>query len=167
MIIGILSDSHGQVQRLAAALAEFENWSVEALVHCGDIGRACVRPLTDCRYPIYLALGNADRNINWLTAGRRRRRRMVIDRQVVEVPIAPDVYLAACHGDDQRLVEELVASQAFPYVCHGHTHRMRDERYGKVRVINPGSLFYPRGYEHHTVAVLDTEADTLEHIELP
>ena len=60
----------------------------------------------------------------------------------------------------------LIASGQFPWVCHGHTHRTRDERIGKVRVINPGALKSPRDPRHPTVAVLDTEADMLEFIEL-
>jgi predicted phosphodiesterase len=56
---------------------------------------------------------------------------------------------------------ELVHSGQFPYVCHGHTHKVRDERIGEVHVINPGAL---RRARRHTVAILDTDGDTLEHV---
>jgi len=72
--------------------------------------------------------------------------------------------VAATHGHDPRLLGELIADCQFPYVCHGHTHRLRDERVGDVRIINPGALHRAK---MHTVAVLDTDTDVLEHVLVP
>jgi hypothetical protein len=40
---------------------------------------------------------------------------------------------------------------------------MRDERFGRTRIINPGALF--RASEK-TVALLDTEADQLDYLRI-
>ena len=87
-------------------------------------------------------------------------------RKVIELPIARNQYLIAVHGHDQETLNELIAGQQFPYICHGHTHRVRDERIGKVRVINPGPLYNSRDPGYPTVAVLDTETDQLEFIRI-
>ena len=65
--------------------------------------------------------------------------------------------------NDRNILRELVAEGQFAYVCHGHTHRFQNELIGKVRVINPGALYHTWP---HTVAILDTETDTVEQIRI-
>ena len=84
--------------------------------------------------------------------------------EAIQVPLDGDRFLVATHGHDPNLLGELIADRQFPYVCHGHTHKTRDEVIDGVRVINPGALHRAKV---HTLALLNTETDVLEHIIVP
>jgi hypothetical protein len=163
MKIGLLSDTHGQVRRMKAALDVFAARGVQAIVHCGDLGSAaCVEMLAGVA-PAYAVAGNMDRHVEDLEAAARHSGASFA-WEVVEVPLDDGRRLVATHGSDERVLGGLIAGQQFPYVCHGHSHRPRDQRVGCARIINPGALHRARP---HTIAVLDTTADTVEHIVIP
>lgn len=167
MVIGILSDSHGAVNRLDAALELFSRQGCQALVHCGDIvSPDSLELLAEADVPVHLCLGNMDRKS---TAVLEAAKRLGFDAgwRTVEVSLDDDQHLLATHGDDEHLLAELIAGGMFPYLCHGHTHRYRDERIGDVRVINPGALWQPRDGSPPSVAVLDTATDRLQRLDLP
>lgn len=164
MKIGIVSDSHGNDRVLAAAVQMLEGRGVEAIVHCGDIGTTdSIRVLASARAPVYAVAGNTDRHTaafeDACLAGD-----VHFGWQVIVVPLDGDRKLAAIHGNDEQVLGEMILSQQFVYVCHGHSHRVRDERVGKTRVINPGALFRAA---RRTVAILDTQADTVEVLDVP
>ena len=167
MKVGIVSDSHGSASRLTAALEALVGRGAEMVVHCGDIGSAeCVQVLGRAGVPAYVVLGNMDRHEARLAAAARACA-VRLGWEVVEAPIGDGRHLAAAHGHDEDVLAELVMGEQFPYVCHGHTHRRRDERLGGTRVINPGALRHSRDSEFPTAAILDTVADTVEHITVP
>lgn len=163
MKIGIVSDTHGRADRLGKALAVLSARGAEAVVHCGDIGGGeCISALAEAGLPAYAVAGNMDRHIEQLQA-QAGKTGVRFSRDTILVPLAGGAYLAATHGDRSGSLEELLASGQFPYVCHGHTHRPRNEKIGEARVINPGALHHARV---HTAALLDTETDTVERLEI-
>ncbi|MHC4984971.1 MAG: metallophosphoesterase family protein [Planctomycetota bacterium] len=166
MRIGIVSDSHGHTDRLRRALALLAEAGAQEIVHCGDIGSTeCVEALSQCGLPSHLVAGNMDRYVRHLSRTADRCG-LDFDPQTVEVTIGDSQHLVATHGHHGHLLDELIAGGQFPYVCHGHTHRFRDERIGPVRVINPGALHHPKGPHHPTVAVLDTDTDDLQVVDV-
>ncbi len=168
MKIGILSDSHGKAQRLAAALEVFSDRGVDAIVHCGDAGSVeCIEMLGVAGAAACAVAGNMDRRRTRAMAAAAERCGVAFATSFVEVPLGGGQFLVATHGHDAGLLAELIAGEQFPYICHGHTHRVRDERVGKVRVINPGALAHPRDPHYPTVAILDTDTDAVERIALP
>ncbi|HUT58938.1 MAG TPA: YfcE family phosphodiesterase [Phycisphaerae bacterium] len=167
MRIGIVSDSHGKDRPLAAAMELFARRSVEAVVHCGDVGSTrCARVLGGAGVPTYVVQGNMDRSAAHLAAAVSAAG-VTFDRAFVHVPIDGGRFLAAVHGHDRTLLKELIEGRQFPYVAHGHTHRFSDRRCGAVRVINPGALHNSRSPGYPTAAILDTASDTLEMIVVP
>jgi len=162
MLIGLLSDSHADAARLRDGVAMLIDLGAEALVHCGDMVAADqIAILGASGVPAYLAAGNMDRNTAALArAAEKHKVRFAVD--FVTVPIAEGQYLAALHGDMEQMLCELVDGGQFPYVIHGHTHRAVDTKHGSVRVICPGALAHPRSPKYPTVALLDTEADSVE-----
>ena len=59
MRIGILSDTHDQVQRTKSAVAMLAEGGAEALIHCGDLTIADV--VDECSVlPCYFVFGNCD-----------------------------------------------------------------------------------------------------------
>jgi len=66
--------------------------------------------------------------------------------------------IAVIHGDDYRLKQKILSEQSFDYLIQGHTHVRKDERVGKVRIVNPGALHRA---SPKTVATLDLTSDQL------
>ncbi|MFA6134275.1 MAG: metallophosphoesterase family protein [Phycisphaerae bacterium] len=157
MIIGIVSDTHGDAGPLRTALEMFRAGGASAVVHCGDIGSACVAVLGQSGLDCYLVAGNMDRQIEAI-AEQARQCGVAFSSEVITVPLGDGRFLAATHGHTCSVVTDLIAQKKYPYVCHGHTHAWRDQRIGSVRVINPGALHRA---SVHTVALLDTDADLL------
>ena len=154
MKVGILSDTHDQVARTAAAVAMLVDAGAEAMIHCGDITVPEVVFELDAR-PSYFVFGNCDDDIQGLkqaiatlggtclehggliTLGGRR--------------------LAVTHGHLERELQRLEAMEPH-YLLSGHTHRADDRRRGPTRWINPGALHRAKRW---TVALLDLESDEL------
>lgn len=163
MMIGIVSDSHGKAGRLRKALSRLLARGAEAIVHCGDVGnRECIAALAEAKVPAYAVAGNMDRHVEVLQA-EAEKCGVHFSCDTILVPLAGDAYLAATHGHRAETLEQLLADGCFAYVCHGHTHRPRNEKIGDTRVINPGAL---RHAHPHTAALLDTDADTVQHFDI-
>ncbi len=163
MRIGIVSDSHGKANRLRRALAELVARGAEAIVHCGDVGSAeCIAALGEADAEAYVVPGNMDRRPQRLHE-EAIRQGVHFSMDSILVPLGEGSYLAATHGNNASAVARLLALPSVRYLCHGHTHESRDERAGKTRIINPGAL---RHAHPATVALLDTDTDTLDLIEV-
>jgi len=165
MLIGLLSDSHANASRLRSGVALLAQRGVEVLVHCGDIVAADqLSILASQAAPAYLVAGNMDRARS--LANEASKCGVSFAADFIEVPLGNGEHLVAMHGDNEHLFQELVQGGQFPYVCHGHTHRTADKTFGSVRVICPGALTNPRSPNYPTVAILDTDSDTVEFIEV-
>jgi hypothetical protein len=165
MLLGIVSDSHGKSHRLAKALELLASRGAKAVVHCGDIITAGdVDKLAAFDGPTYLVGGNMDQRHLGDIEDAARRSGVYFAADFITVPLGDNNYLAVTHGDIESLLEELACGGQFIYVCHGHTHRRRDDRFGRTRVLNPGSLYHPLPSHHYTVLLLDTETDTIEEL---
>ncbi|MGA2265811.1 MAG: YfcE family phosphodiesterase [Phycisphaerae bacterium] len=162
MKIGILSDSHGHLERLGAAVAAFQTAGAEVIVHCGDVGSLeCLEAMAAAAVPCYVVTGNIDRPYVEALADTAAAHGLCFHEQMITIPLGGGRTLAAVHGHDEALLKQLVAGGQYAYVCHGHTHKVADTRVGCVRVINPGAL---HDCHPHTVAVLNTETDDLQVI---
>jgi uncharacterized protein len=158
MRIGILSDTHGRLPAMRAAIELLRRHGAEFYIHCGDVG---AEPILDqlAGLPCAFVWGNNDYD------------RMHLQRYAEQIGVAcygnfADLELggkriAVLHGDDLRLRQRVLAEQRHDYLLQGHTHLRKDERIGAVRCINPGALH--RASEK-TVAILDTDADALSFL---
>src|SRR5688500_10038131 len=158
MLIGILSDTHDRSEMMAAGVRALQERGAEFFIHCGDV---CQPHLLDhlAGLPSAFVWGNCDWD------------RMALQRYADGLAIPcygqfGDLELggkriAVTHGDDRVRMAHVLNAQEHDYLFHGHSHVRRDERIGKVRIINPGALH--RAAEK-TVALLDTDTDHLEFI---
>lgn len=149
MKIGILSDTHDEIERVGRALAVFRSAGAERLIHCGDITHPeTVRAFAG--WTIDFVYGNCDWNEGGLEAAMESIRATNHGRWGhLEIE---GTKLAFLHGDDERWMQELIDLKIYQFVFHGHTHTARDEVIGSTRVINPGALHRAR---RKSIVVLD------------
>jgi putative phosphoesterase len=170
VILGILSDTHGQAARCGRAVALLKQLRAEAFVHCGDVGGEGVfDALAGLR--CWFVWGNTDVPSAGMqryaeTIGLSPPRSSPVRVELAGRTIAvfhghesgfSQVWSLASRGDGASLSRYLDGAA---YVLYGHTHEAADARVGPVRLINPGALHRARP---HTVATLDLQSDVLEH----
>ena len=154
MKIGILSDTHDQVERTSKAVAALIGAGAEALVHCGDL--TCPAVVLECAArPCYYVFGNNDFDHNILGRAIRRSGGVSLGRGG-EIALEGR-RIAVTHGDSSAELRRL-AALAPDYLLFGHSHRKGDERRGPTRWVNPGALYRAPEW---TVAVIDLEVDSL------
>src|SRR5581483_7050349 len=149
MIIGVLSDTHGLVDTVERALAEFRGRGVELVIHCGDIDDAdTVRAFAG--WPAHFVYGNCD----WDRAGIQRAIKSIgatLHDPFGHLDLAGK-QIAWLHGDKPDLKHDVETSGAYDFLFYGHTHAAEQHQTGPTTVINPGALFRAR---QKTCLVLD------------
>ncbi len=141
MILGLLSDTHGNLPRTRAALERLRAFGAEVLVHCGDLGSEAVMDLLfearEGGTPVYAVPGNVDEWDSEMALYARNLGLPFPREQRFEVD---GLRCALFHGHDPVRMEELMAAADVDVLFTGHTHVPRDEVVGRVRVINPGAV---------------------------
>lgn len=157
MRLGIISDSHGQVQRVRGALALLDRAGVDAIIHCGDVGGIEVlEELAGWR--CWFVWGNTD----W----PRPQWQAEVEELGLPWPTGPlhlvlaGRRVAVYHGCEPGFRRAIETGQ-HDYLLHGHSHRREDYRVGRTRVINPGALYRA---SVHTMALLDVAADEVQFL---
>lgn len=161
MRIGIVSDTHGQLETTQAAVDRLKLLDVQAVLHCGDIGSLEVVPLFSS-WPTHFVFGNVDHDEEELrreieTAGQTCHARFG-DLQLGGRRIA------LLHSDDARRFHQVQRSGEYDLVCYGHTHCAEEHRDGSTLVLNPGALHRARP---HSFAVVDLPLLHVEFVPLP
>lgn len=159
MQVGILSDSHGDAEATARAVALLEGRGARKLFHCGDLcGEGVLDALAghDCLF----VWGNCDDPSSTL---RRYVEHLELTwpRPPVRVRVAGK-HIALYHGHEAGFAEA-AREPGLDYCFYGHTHRHADRREGGCRFINPGALYRA---PIHTVCLLDLATDALTFLRL-
>ena len=160
MLLGVVSDTHGQVEFARQAVRMLEAFAVERVLHCGDIGSPAIIGLF-AAWPTHFVFGNVDYDRGALRSAIAAAKQSCHDN-FAELEFAGR-RIAMLHGDDLRLLEETIAGGRFHLVCHGHTHVPRVERVGDTLVVNPGALYRAN---RHTIAIVHLSELTAEIIEV-
>ncbi len=159
MLIGIMSDSHGDAAETARAVALLKSRGATKLVHCGDI---CDLTVLDelAGHDAVFVWGNCDH-----LDGSLLRYVDAIGLPRPTVPVTFDVgprRIAVFHGHE-RGFSSAVKSGRFDIIFYGHSHEYADHRENGCRLINPGALHRAR---IHTVAMLDLSSDELTFLDV-
>ena len=139
MLLGIVSDTHDDLDAVEAAVTCFEREGVDAVVHCGDFVSPFSATPFDAGFDFYAVRGNNDGEWNLQS---------IVEGFGTYLGEAGALSLggreiAVYHGTSDVLVDGLVDAGPHDYVLHGHTHAHGvEERDGTVR-INPGGLPIP------------------------
>jgi len=160
MKIGLISDTHNDIEMIEHAIEVFKERNVDMVIHAGDLTSASLIPLfkdINCKF----VLGNCDIDVDQINSVASECGFGCVESYCEFT--ADDKKFIVFHGNDVPLFRKAVSSGKYDYIIKGHTHMFENYTSDKTRVINPGSLY--RG-EEHTVAILDTGKDKVEKIRI-
>lgn len=161
MRIGILSDTHDQLDRTLAAVEILRTEGAELLVHCGDFTETPI--VAACAsLPLYFVFGNNDCDMAPFL------RQAAVDAGAHCLGWCGTFELAGkrigvAHGHLTTDIRRVLNDRP-DYLLSGHSHMPHDLREGSLRRINPGALYRARDF---SVALLDLESDDLRFIPVP
>jgi putative phosphoesterase len=134
MMVGILSDSHGDDRMVSLAVEILAAAGAEAFFHCGDIGDESVLDQLVGRR-CWFVWGNMDDPTDSVRTYARTVGLHAVDN---ERPIElAGKRIGLWHGHE-RGFRKAIRIGGLDYVFYGHAHARCDVREGKTRVINPG-----------------------------
>lgn len=165
MRIGILSDTHDNLQVVDAAIRQLNRERVDLTLHAGDYVSPFVIPrFADLESPMIGVLGNNDGDHRLLSARFAEHEHLDLRGGFAAVT-AGGMTIGLLHGDDRELLQALIGRKAFDVVVHGHTHQTEVRTLGRTLVVNPGEACgYLSG--RPTIAVLDTVTRDVELLSL-
>ncbi|MDH7571853.1 MAG: metallophosphoesterase [Armatimonadota bacterium] len=175
MRIGILSDTHDDLERLEMAVKALHARKVELVVHLGDwvapfvpvyLTKTMPEPL---RCPLKGIFGNNDGDHFLFMRVIAEQQTGVEIRKTILTLELDERRIICYHGTEPEITEALVACRRYDAVFTGHTHQPGVREAERVLHVNPGSLSgvqggRPRGAA--TFAVYDTLTNSAEILSL-
>lgn len=140
-LIGILSDTHDQIDNLRTVLDYFKHNKVQCVIHCGDwISPFTLHIYTSLGVPIYGVFGNNDGDrLQHIKFSTELNLDMHIERECIKINKF-DRVLAVYHGTSLEITYALEHCGKYDAVFWGHTHKPHLSRVGNTLSFNPGSL---------------------------
>ncbi len=136
MLIGVMSDTHGEFESTRGLLRLFESLGVELIIHCGDLGPASMTALFSA-WPTHFVLGNCDNRLTLASAIAEAGQTFHERFGWLELE---GKRIAFLHGHDGDRFRQAVYSGEWDLVCHGHTHEAQFGLVGRTLVLNPGAI---------------------------
>ena len=162
MKIAVLSDSHDNIWKLAAAMPHLA--AADAIIHCGDL----CSPFMILRLgegvggkPVHIVWGNNDGDRLLISRNARQFPEITLHGEIAEfefggLRIVVNHYPVVARG--------LAASGAYDLVCYGHDHIAHQEQVGSCMLLNPGELMGMKGPSR--MSIVETEGRSVQSIDL-
>ncbi|MDH5720856.1 MAG: metallophosphatase family protein [Spirochaetia bacterium] len=160
MLLGVISDTHGNAPNTQKALNLFREKKIKIILHAGDFGSASFLSLfSDFR--LYLSYGNCDSTYE-LSANlfASENHPSPEKEQIISFK---NKNIFCLHGDDSYALKRAVESAKYDYVIKGHTHFTEDYKFEKTRILNPGALYRANII---SAGILDIESDDWQVISI-
>lgn len=149
-MIGIMSDSHDNLEGIRKAVKIFNDAHVDLVIHAGDI----ISPFTskeiqklNCDFKAVFGNNDGERD------GLKAYFRGICQYSDFQEFEFEGKQFALIHGTQEEIVDALVKSCKYDVVIRGHTHKLEVQK-GKCMMINPGETCgYLSGEQ--TVILLD------------
>ena len=158
-MIGIMSDSHDNLDAIKKAVAAFNNAHVDLVIHAGDmISPFTAKEIKNLNCDFKAVFGNNDGERDGL---RHFFKGICYHDDFQEIEIEGKKF-AVIHGTNEDVVDALVKSGKYDVVIRGHTHQLKIKK-GKCMMINPGEtcgylsgkqtilLFEPKDLNYKTI----------------
>lgn len=158
-LLGVLSDTHNHADAAAAGIATLRAAGAQFLIHCGNVGGEAILDLL-AGNPSAFVWGNTDYD------------RASLNRYAAEIGLQGGgdfveleiggKKIAVTHGDNPKLIRKVTDEDArYDYLLLGHSHIPRDQRVGRLRIVNPGALHRAA---KKTVALIDLSDNVVRHL---
>ncbi len=161
MLLGIMSDTHNDVEATEKAIALFRERGITVIAHAGDI--TSPRMLEFLKgFTCYIVLGNGD----LIDAEDIKAKAAALGFHPVEEKLEFELdgkKFVIFHGNNVPMFREALASGEYNYLIKGHTHFFENYVSNECRIINPGAVY---GHDESSVVILDIGADRVEKISL-
>ena len=136
-MIGIISDSHDNMNAIRKAVEFFNERGVKTVLHAGDlVSPFTARAFKELKPKLYFVFGNNDGDKVTLTK-RFEEIGATSCGNFGDLTI-DGLHIALLHGTNEALVKALAKSGEFDVVVRGHTHDPGVKIIEGVTVINPG-----------------------------
>lgn len=162
MKIGIISDTHDDIENIKKAVKIFKSMKIKKVIHLGDV---VAPPAIKFFEGLELTgiFGNNDGYKQYLLKTYESiGGELMGDFAVIDLD---GLSLALYHGEFEEITMALAKSGKYDFVLSGHLHTSRIERHGDTLLVNPGSAHrYFSNDKNPTIAVLDTDSRQVEII---
>jgi len=161
MLVGLIADTHDNMNMLKKAVDLFNERGVELVLHAGDyIAPFTAREFKRLNCGLVGVFGNNDGEKFGLTKNfedfgelHEGIHQLKIDGKIIAITHSPE------------MAKTLASRGAYDAVIYGHTHRAEIKNEGKTLLVNPGECGgWLEGKS--TVALLDTATMDVELIKL-
>ncbi|NPD89379.1 MAG: metallophosphoesterase [Asgard group archaeon] len=163
MKIGIMSDSHDNLNNIKKAIQIFKKQGVEVILHAGDlISPFCIPLFEEFSGRFFLCAGNNLGDTKFLESLIEGIGKYYSEIGEIDLD---NITFALYHGTHEPIISALFNSENYDYIITGHTHHKEVKEKGKTILINPGETFGDL-YGTATIAILDTENRKVDFHEL-
>lgn len=165
MLIGIISDTHDNLQMVEKAVKRLNDEKVNLVLHAGDYVAPFVIPkFKALNAKLIGVFGNNDGDHELLKKRFGETSNCEIRGRFALIDVE-GFKIALLHGDETELLNALMDCECFNAVVHGHMHTTGVRKKGKALIVNPGEVCgYLTGKS--TLALMDTTAKEARIIEL-
>jgi len=160
MKLGVISDSHDNLNMIKKAVNILNKENIDFLIHCGDIISPFIsRVFEGLNEKIkngnfYGVFGNNDGDLLYLIETLGKICKLSSNEAILELA-GKKIYVS--HGPDPLVIKSLAKSGEFDIIATGHTHDHKIETINNTLVINPGELCgYLTGKATFVIVDLDT-----------
>jgi uncharacterized protein len=161
--IGLISDTHDNIQNIRKAVREFNDKHVDVVLHAGDfVSPIAVESFAGVK--LVGILGNNDTDVPGLTSAFNKIHGE-LKGEIFET-VYDGIKFAGYHGTSFAKKELLIKSGKYDMFVYGHTHRKDNGNIGTTRVVNPGTA---KGWIFGlfaTIAIFDTYSRAIKFINL-
>ena len=137
MKIGIISDTHDQIDRITKAVSVFRKHEIHQVFHCGDVtSLASIQWF--CEFQIALSFGNGD----FLTGEMHQFLKACNPKNQTGYQVETELFgkrIGMTHSHLPDVLDKMIETQTYDYIFFGHTHIRSSRLSGKTRLINPGA----------------------------
>jgi putative phosphoesterase len=163
MKIGLISDTHDNIENILKAVTAFKDENVDVVLHAGDyVFPKSVESFAGVK--LIGVLGNNDTDVSGLSESFDKIQGE-LKGEIFE-PIYDGIKFAVYHGTSSSRRDLLAKSGNYDVFIHGHTHRKVVNYIGKTLVINPGTANGWLFGLNATAAVFDTTTKKIDFINL-
>ena len=171
MKIGIISDTHDQIDNIKKAVKKFKREKVVLVYHLGDFCSPFTLKLYEnLQCSVKAVFGNNDGDIFKLLAWKPHNMEF-FDRFYVDEFEGKKI--AITHGDPYERVLTLFERDKYDLLLYGHTHIAEIKKNDRTLLINPGCLIekfkenqYTKKWTEPSIAIYDLGKNSAKIINL-